>query len=115
MWTQREAPHCGAKADSLTPDAFGRLPTPVFDRSGRHQQNLPTPLASSEAVGTNKTRQTDCCLTELGVSGQRRLSVGGAITHFRHWSLEFSRARQATSTRKAARGYAATVGFRLSD
>ena len=55
---------------------------------------------------------SEICLTELGVSGQRRLSVGGAITRFRHRSLGDPRVGQATGTRKAARGYAATVGFR---
>jgi hypothetical protein len=60
-----------------------------------------------EVVGKNKSAPRQYCLTELGVSGQRRLSVGGAISHFRSRSL-----REATGTCKAARGYAATVGFR---
>jgi hypothetical protein len=40
-----------------------------FDQSGRQR----------------RTCQAECCLTELGVSGQRRLSVGGAI---RRWRIE---------------------------
>jgi hypothetical protein len=68
------------------------LPTPSLRRSGRHKMSQ---------------RQGGDCLTELGDSDQRRLSVGGAITHFRSRSL-----REASDTRKEARGYAATVGFR---
>jgi hypothetical protein len=90
----------------------------------------PTPVASTEAVGTKQAadagrldrrggRQqslpSEICPTEPGVSGQRRLSVGGAMTRFRCRSLEFSRRREATGTRKAARGCAATVGFRQSE
>jgi hypothetical protein len=55
------------------------------------------------------------CLTELGGSGQRRLSVGGAMTASGAGRWKFSRAREATGTRKAARGCAATVGFRRAN
>jgi hypothetical protein len=83
------------KTDNLTPDSFGTFADAGhFERSGRHQPKLPSGV----------------CLTEFGVSGQRQLSVGGAITHFRHRSL-----REAASTRKAARGYATTVGFRRTN
>ena len=61
----------GAAGTKQAADA-GRL-----DRNGRHQTNLPSEI----------------CPTEPGVSGQRRLSVGGAITRFRCRSLEFSQAR----------------------
>jgi hypothetical protein len=43
-------------------------------------------------------------------SGQRRLSVGGAITRFRHRSL-----RKAIGTHKKVRGCAATVGFKRTN
>ena len=75
------------------------------------------------AVRTNKCSQSGVRLTELGISGQRRLSVGGAIhvlprpvasteavgtgKYSRHPLL-----RYATVTEQVARGYAATVGFR---
>ena len=90
----------------------------------------PTPVALTGAVGTNKlpdagrfdrsgrqqkTPPSEICLTEPGVSGQRRLSVGGAVTRSRHRSLGDPRTGQATGAREAARGYAATVGFRRAN
>ena len=59
-------------------DAFCRRRSLRPKRSA--QTKLPTPLASSGAVGKTKNCQAENCLTELGVSGQRRLSVGGAIS-----------------------------------
>src|SRR5580698_1387347 len=73
----------------------------VLLRNLRIIGNVPTPLASSGAVCANKLadagrfvrsgrRKENCqaenCLTEPGVSGQRRLSVGGARA--RGWGSE---------------------------
>jgi len=77
-------------------------------QSGRHEQNPPTPFDRSGWRKQNPP--SGGCLTEPGISGQRRLSVGGAITHFRHRSL-----RKATGTCKAARGCATTVDFRRAN
>jgi hypothetical protein len=63
-------------------------------RSSRRKTKSADASLSTEAVGANKIRQrrsteavgakqnppSGGCLTELGVSGHRRLSVGGAIT-----------------------------------
>ena len=89
------APHRGAQGRRFDARSLADV---CRRRSLRPQRSAPANLPNG------------ICLTELGVSGQRRLSVGGAITHFRHRLL-----RKAAGTRKAARGYAATVGFRRAN
>jgi hypothetical protein len=99
-----------ARPTVLRPIPSGRWSTPVAStQSGRHRRICRRRSLRPELLAPTNL-PSGICLTELGVSGQRRLSVGGAISHFRSRLL-----RKATGTCKAARGYAATVGLRRTN